>query len=209
MTAMTNARKIPRGARRRIELVDVAQQLFLERGYADTTMQMIAEAAGASKETLYRHFASKELLLAEIVGRKATLISGPDTAIEHDGPPDQVLYEFGLGLLRIVLQGQSACLFRIVVAEAARSPELGDLFYARGPGMTAERLAAYMERATRLGELQCDDPLAAARLFLGAVVAHFHVRRLVQSSWTPPPDAEIERHVKAAVGMFLAYYAPR
>jgi len=110
-------------------------------------MQMVAEAAGASKETLYRHFASKELLLAEIVGRKATLISGPNAAIEQNAPADQVLFAFGVGLLCIVLRDQSACLFRTVVAEAARSPKLGDLFYSRGPGVTTERFAAYLSRA--------------------------------------------------------------
>jgi TetR/AcrR family transcriptional regulator, mexJK operon transcriptional repressor len=209
MRASTATRKVPRGARRRVELVDVAEQLFLDRGYADTTMQMVAEAAGASKETLYRHFASKELLLAEIVGRKATLISGPDAAIEQGGPADQVLFEFGVGLLRIVLRNQSACLFRTVVAEAARSPQLGDLFYSRGPGVTTERLAAYLARASQSGELRCKDPLAAARLFLGAVVTHYHVRRLVQSSWKPPKEAEMRRHVKGAVDMFLACYAAR
>ena len=191
-----------------MELVDVAERLFMERGYADTTMQMVAEAAGASKETLYRHFDSKELLLAEIVGRKATLISGPDAAIQQDGPPHEVLLEFGIGLLRIILRSQSACLFRTVVAEAERSPQLGDLFYARGPGVTTERLAAYLERASRLGELRCKDALGAARLFLGAVIAHYHVRRLVQSSWEPPTEPEIKRHVKSAVSMFLACYAP-
>lgn len=209
MIASSTARKVPRGARRRQELVDVAEQLFLERGYVDTTMQMVAETAGASKETLYRHFASKELLLAEIVGRKATLISGPDAAIQQNGPPDQVLFEFGFGLLRIILRSQSACLFRTVVAEADRSPQLGDLFYARGPGVTTERLAAYLERASQLGELRCEDPLGAARLFLGAVIAHYHVRRLVQSSWKLPTEAEIKRHVQAAVSMFLACYAAR
>jgi len=81
-------RKVPRGDRRRLELIDVAEKMFLERGYAETTMQVIAEAAGASKETLYRHFESKELLFAEIVGRKAQMISGPDTGITRGGVPE-------------------------------------------------------------------------------------------------------------------------
>src|ERR1700685_4605474 len=84
-------RKVPRGERRREELIDVAEKIFLERGFPETTMQMIAEAAGASKETLYRHFESKEFLFAEIVSRKARLISGPDGAIARGGSPEVVL----------------------------------------------------------------------------------------------------------------------
>jgi TetR/AcrR family transcriptional repressor of mexJK operon len=209
MTATVSARKVPRGERRRMELVDVAEQMFLERSFADTTMQMIAERAGASKETLYRHFASKELLFAEIVSRKAAEISGPETALMRGGNPESVLFELGFGLLRTILTGQASCLFRTVVSEAARTPELGDLFYQRGPGLTVERLATYLERACKRGELRCNDPQTAARLFLGAVVSQYHLRRLVQSSWKPPAEREIERHVEAAVTMFLAQYGSR
>jgi hypothetical protein len=46
----------------------------------------------------------------------------------------------------------------------------------------------------------------AARLFLGAVVSQFHLCRLVQSSWKPPTTGEIDRHIKAAVSMFLAEF---
>ncbi len=202
-------RIVPRGDRRRLELIDVAEKMFLERGYAETTMQVIAEAAGASKETLYRHFESKELLFAEIVGRKAQMISGPGTGITRGGAPEAVLSELGTNLLRAISTGQSSFLFRTVVAEAVWTPELGDLFYERGPGLTVTRLTQYLADATEKGDLHCDDPVVAARLYLGAVVAQFHLCRLVQSSWKPPTKSEIDRHVKAAVSMFLAEFGAR
>ena len=202
-------RKVPRGDRRRMELIDVAEKMFLERGYAETTMQVIAEAAGASKETLYRHFESKELLFAEIVGRKAQMISGPDTGITRGGAPEAVLLELGTNLLRAISKGQSSFLFRTVVAEAVWTPELGDLFYESGPGLTVIRLTQYLADATEKGALHCDDPALAARLYLGAVVSQYHLCRLVQSSWKPPTSSEIDRHVKAAVSMFLAEFGAR
>jgi TetR/AcrR family transcriptional regulator, mexJK operon transcriptional repressor len=203
------SRKVPRGERRREELIDVAEKTFFEHGFSDTTMQMIAEAAGASKETLYRHFESKELLFAEIVSRKARLISGPDGAIARGGSPQTVLTALGESLLKTVCTGQGSFLFRTVVAEAAWTPELGDLFYERGPGLTVNRLTQYLADATERGELSCDDPIVAARLFLGAVAAQFHLRRLLQSNWKPPPAGEIDRHVRAAVSMFLSEFGPQ
>jgi TetR/AcrR family transcriptional regulator, mexJK operon transcriptional repressor len=208
-TQSVAARKVPRGARRRMELIDIARQVFLERGFADTTMQMIAEKAGASKETLYRHFASKEDLFAEVISRKAQQISVPTAAFARGDNPETVLSELGISLLRAILTGEGACLFRNVVSESARTPELGDLFYERGPGVTIERLSAYLAAASKAGALACDEPALAARLFLGAVVAQFHIRRLVQSNWKPPGDREIRRHVEAAVQMFLAQYGVR
>jgi TetR/AcrR family transcriptional repressor of mexJK operon len=202
-------RKVPRGDRRRMELIDVAEKMFLGRGYAEVTMQMIAEAAGASKETLYRHFESKELLFAEIISRKTRQISGPDAPMARGGSPETVLSELGINLLRAIVTGEASFLFRTVVAEAARTPELGDLFYERGPGLTAERLTQYLKEASARGELHCDDPAVAARLFLGAVVSQFHLRRLFQSAWKPPTEKEIIRHIKAAVSMFLAQFGAR
>jgi TetR/AcrR family transcriptional regulator, mexJK operon transcriptional repressor len=202
-------RKVPRGERRRSELIDVAEKMFLERGFAETTMQMIAEAAGASKETLYRHFESKELLFAEIISRKARQISGPDAPMARGGSPQAVLSALGVNLLRTIARGEASFLFRTVVSEAARSPEFGDLFYARGPGLTVERLTQYLAEACARGELRCDDPHLAARLFLGAVVSQFHLRRLFQSDWQPPTEKEISRHVEAAVSMFMAKFGAR
>jgi TetR/AcrR family transcriptional regulator, mexJK operon transcriptional repressor len=202
-------RKVPRGERRREELIDVAEKMFLERGFAETTMQLIAEEAGASKETLYRHFESKELLFAEIVSRKARLISGPDTAIARGGSPETVLSDLARNLLRAITTGHGSHLFRTVVAEAVHSPELGDLFYDRGPGLTVERLTQYLAATSAKGDLSCDDPAVAARLFLGAVISQFHLCRLVQSTWKPPTQKEIARHVEEAVSMFLAKYGVR
>jgi TetR/AcrR family transcriptional regulator, mexJK operon transcriptional repressor len=209
MAKSTVVRKVPRDDRRRMELIDVAEKMLLERGYAETTMQMIAAAAGASKETLYRHFESKELLFAEIISRKARQISGPDAPMTRGGSPETVLSELGVTLLRTIVTGEASFFFRTVVAEATRTPELGDLFYERGPGLTAERLTQYLKEASRRGELHCDDPSVAARLYLGAVVSQFHLRRLFQSTWKPPTEKEIGRHVKAAVSMFLAQFGPR
>lgn len=45
------------------ELSVIAQDLFVEQGYEETTVEQIAAAAGMSKRTFFRHFASKEDLV--------------------------------------------------------------------------------------------------------------------------------------------------
>ena len=44
----------------RAELAEAAQELFLANGYEATTVDQIAEAAGISKRSFFRYFASKE-----------------------------------------------------------------------------------------------------------------------------------------------------
>ena len=54
--------------RRRRQLLDVAMQVFAERGFHDASMNDIAVAAGVTKPVLYQHFASKRELFAELLG---------------------------------------------------------------------------------------------------------------------------------------------
>ena len=56
---------------RRLELVDLAQRLFLERGYERTTVNDVIDAAGVSKGAFYHHFRAKEELLEAIAERFA------------------------------------------------------------------------------------------------------------------------------------------
>ncbi|HEY0248498.1 MAG TPA: helix-turn-helix domain-containing protein [Gryllotalpicola sp.] len=52
-------------ARTRAQIVDVAVNLFLEKGYDGTTMEEIAEQAEVGTTTLYRYFPSKDLILLD------------------------------------------------------------------------------------------------------------------------------------------------
>ena len=64
MGAATN-KLTARSRAKRDQIRATAQQLFLERGFANTGTNLIAKEAGVSKETLYRYFPSKEELLAD------------------------------------------------------------------------------------------------------------------------------------------------
>ncbi len=72
---MTTAKRkrMPRADRMR-QMIEVAEQVFAERGYAAASMDEIAELVGVSKPMLYEYFNSKEgLLLACIRESRAVL----------------------------------------------------------------------------------------------------------------------------------------
>lgn len=200
------ARKVPRGEQRRTELATVAEQLFLKYGFTDTTMQMIAVEAGASKETLYRHFSSKEALFAELINARAAKVAGPQSAMARDEPPQTALFELGMSMMQMMTKGDKSTVFKIIIADAQRSPELAQIFYDQGPGMTLKRLTAYLRTATERGLLNCPDPRRAAKLFLGAVVSHHHLHCLIGQP-APVSSLEMKQHVQAAVDMFLSHFS--
>ncbi len=170
-------------------------------------MQAIAEEAGASKETLYRHFGSKEGLFGEIVRTKSAQIAASlEEEITLQTSPDDVLFKVGYSLLKTLSCGDVLSFYAWVVAETRRAPELGRIFYELGPAMVRAKLKDYLERATAQKILACDNPVLATKLFLGSIVADVHLRALTLGDWAGLSEAEIYEQVEAAVRMFLARY---
>ena len=62
------------------ELTTVAQDLFLEHGYEQTTVDQIAAAAGMSKRTFFRYFPSKDDL---VIDRKSTRLNSSHSAVSR------------------------------------------------------------------------------------------------------------------------------
>ena len=185
----------------------VAEAVFLAEGFTETTMQRVAARAGASKETLYRHFGSKEELFAEVVNNRARCLVGQlDADFDRPNALGDVLRDVGVNLLGAMTSPEVTSLLRIVVAEAPRDPELGRIFYAVGPERTWTRLTAFLVAARERGEFVGADPGLAANIFLGAVTSNAHTARLVLVDPPPMGPVEIAERVDEVVAMFLLRY---
>ncbi len=57
-----------KGEKRKLELLRTAYRMFLEKGYENTSVDEIIEAAGIAKGTYYYYFQSKEQTLEEVIG---------------------------------------------------------------------------------------------------------------------------------------------
>jgi AcrR family transcriptional regulator len=73
---------MPRAERER-QMLTVAEEIFAERGYRDTSMDEIAERVGVSKPMIYEYFGSKEgLLVACIRAARAELLAATIASVE-------------------------------------------------------------------------------------------------------------------------------
>ena len=57
-----------KGERRKRDLLQIAYGMFISRGYENTSVDEIIEAAGIAKGTYYYYFQSKEQMLEEVIG---------------------------------------------------------------------------------------------------------------------------------------------
>ena len=183
-----------------------AHDLFLQRGFAATGVDAIAAQAGVSKATLYSYFATKEALFTAMVATKRVehgfllqelLVPGTDARA--------TLEAIAAGLLRLLLAPDTLNIYRLVIHEAGRTPELGRRFDEAGPGYFRARLKAYIERLAEAGRLKLDDPDLAVGHFIGLIRADVHLKALLGGG--SPSAAEIERRAKAGVEVFLRAYS--
>ncbi len=70
----------------RARIMDAAQKLFAERGYANTSMEAIATAAGVATDTVYASFRSKAGLLHKLLDIRVVGDEAPVGVIEREGP---------------------------------------------------------------------------------------------------------------------------
>ena len=124
-------------ARKRFAIVRAARQAFLKGGYAETSMDRIAKAAGVGIKTVYRHFEDKDDLFSAVMQAAFNPdafdpVSGrwrePEDEPERPWfakPPKNALVDAGVEYLHHVLSDEQLALYRVVIRDAHGFPELG------------------------------------------------------------------------------------
>jgi AcrR family transcriptional regulator len=193
---------------RREAILDVAQQVFLEEGYAAASMSSIAARLGGSKGTLYNYFKSKEELFLAYIRRHCLWQQEVMFALQADEKDVRAtLTRMGRAYLANTLTDFALRNFRLIVAEAERSPDIGLAFYDAGPRQGIGRLTAFFGRMHAEGRLDVEDPEAAAYDFLALCQNRLLKGRLC--NYIPElTDAQIDAAVQPAVEKFLKLYGP-
>lgn len=191
---------------RREAILDVAKGSFLNQGYAAATMSAIAAELGGSKGTLWSYFPSKEALFTAVIDRateefrqQLTLVLNPADDLEV------ALVRFCRHYLTRVMSADGVALHRLVVAEASRFPEVGKIFYERGPRQTHLLLARFIADAQDRGRLQGIDPIHAAQQLTWLCMAG-HYQMLLTGAADMVTAEDIAVDVDAAMTTFLRAY---
>ena len=125
--------------------------------------------------------------------------------IEASGDVREVLKDAAMRMVRFFMSDVGMQVYRIVVGESQRFPEVGREFYNSGPAMVREFLVRFLSRAVEEGKLRIDDVELAADQFPELCKAGLHLPMVlgIRDSYT---EDEIERVVDGAVEMFLCQY---
>ena len=189
-------------AAQRQALLQAASEVFLERGYANASVDAIVERAGGSKATVYALFGNKEGLLTALVAQSAESLAASVDALPADARFEDSLRAIGRSYLHLILQPKRVALYRLVAGESGRCPHLGDIFYRTGPQAVTTRVAEFFRAAVARGQLEATDPEQLAHFFVHALRGDHHNRVLFNPT-RMPTEPEIDRHIDFVVRTFL------
>lgn len=204
----------PRVVRTRAAVVDAARALFLRQGYAGTSVEQIAAAAGLTKRTVYNNYADKHALFTQIV---------MDTIAYAEAFASDLHAEFTVGVTAAnvrpklddlgrrlalgIVRAEVIALRRLLIGEVREFPSLAAEYFDRAPGQVIKALAAGFKHLARGRILRVTDPRRAAAQFAYLVAGASLDRAILMG--TVPPRSRVIAEARDGVETFMARYGPR
>lgn len=188
---------------RRKAILDAAEALFLEKGFAGVSLAAIVRRSGGSLATVYEMFGSKYGLLRAVVdrGREEELRGLDETARTLDSAAD-ALRLLALRHHRHIMSPRSIAFARVVIDASLRDPEFGRDFYRDFHLRFVDTLVAFFSEWAAAGKAGIDDPRAAAELYISTVMCNAPIKALLGQ----PRENTDPATINWRLAPFLAYF---
>jgi AcrR family transcriptional regulator len=186
------------------EILEAALDLFVEKGFAATRLEDVAQRAGVSKGTVYLYFDSKEDLF------KAVIRSGMVRAIEeaerrvaaYPGSATDLLRELYTAWWQNIGGTKLAGIPKLMISEAQNFPELARFYYEEVIQRGSQLFARTIERGVERGEFRPVNVDYAVR----ALVSPLIMRAIIEHSFLPcagPEDFDVPAYFDHTLGLVL------
>lgn len=187
---------------RGLMILNSAQELFFNKGFDETSLEMIINKAGGSRRSIYNEFGDKQGLLMAVIQRQVTVQTEIFTTIDRNlaakAALNKVCFEFVKGMLSPELMS----LFRLVVQQVVKFPQLGEMIYQKGPLAGILPLTDYLKHLAEEKIIVADDFQFSAQMLIEMAKGPLHTRSLLLPDKVATNE-EIEHQVAQAVEIFL------
>jgi AcrR family transcriptional regulator len=195
-----------RSALKRRAILEAGRTVFMRGGYERASMDEVAAVAKVSKQTVYKHFADKQTLFAEILtndmeGRAQELVQ----ALAETERNKSDLRELGRRHVTSIVKPEVMRMRRMVIGETDRFPELARAWSETGIQVGLAKLSERFAELAQRGVLRVEDPQRAAEHFNWLVLS----TPLNRSMFDPEvkfSQQELERFADEGVRIFEAAY---
>ncbi|MCZ4302799.1 TetR/AcrR family transcriptional regulator [Microbacterium oxydans] len=170
--------------RERIETAAV--RVFARRGFAASSIKDIADEAGLSAGSIYRHYASKEALFDALLEQASSGLVAASAMLSADADPVVLVREFTRVFVTDLMNGNGEAEFFLVINQG---------FISDTPAGTAERLArtqrplwdafeAVVRRGQAAGQFDVGDPAQLTAYYFAMLSGVAGMRTVIPTAMT-------------------------
>ena len=184
-------------AQKRAAILAAAKEVFLRQGYEGSSMETIAQAAGVSIMTLYRHAESKDDLFAAVISLACAAPEEEENAKEWEAfyklPLREQLMTNGILFQQKLAAPDTIALMRTVMGEVSRFPDLAQSAYRGTVGYMESLTEDLLARDEVSQSLGVDERQKLGRMFLDRLLGGNMLRLLLDLGGL----SEREKHERA------------
>jgi len=210
--------KMPKGAKKalgrpvdwskRDAILAEGMRLFMDHGFERTSVDEISAAAGVSKQTLYRHFSSKEEVLREaVVATTAKFTPDPNELQRGGMGTREALTRLAEGFIDLINSPEAVKMHRLLALKGPQEPQMAEIFWNAGPRRMVDTLAEFLSSQTKAGHLKVTDPHFVAESLFSCLKGECHMRQVIGVEGQSPDEGKSKR-VEFAINMLFALYGP-
>ncbi len=149
------------------KVLDTATTVFAQKGYGAASIGSIAGKAGVGKHTIYRRYKDKAALFRACMERQADhIMHGRDGDADRSGDVLERLRAVAERAAHTATNPEMVSLYRMVMAEAVRFPELAALFADTENDRLLQECAKLIREGQDAGVFRGEDTLFLASMFL-------------------------------------------
>jgi AcrR family transcriptional regulator len=154
------------------ELMAAALDLFVEKGFAGTRLEDVAQRAGVSKGTLYLYFDSKEALFNNVIqeGVIPVLVEGEGIAARHQGSAFELLEKLLTNWWAGIGETGFAGIPKLIVAEARNFPDMARFYYENVIRRGRALIGSALQRGMDSGEFARRDVETTVDLVIAPIL---------------------------------------
>lgn len=187
-------------------ILDNAEKLFLDKGFAGATMNDIAASCRMSKRTLYRLFPSKTDMFGELVRRHRR------TMVDVNRVGDEVPIRDALRKIMCVDLDEDEAqmrvhILRMVLMEAERTPDIASVVADETANGARSDLAGFLAARAEKGEIALADPDRGAEMLTDLTYGALSRRRADAYGWKDVDERR--RNIESGIDLFLFGAMPR
>lgn len=152
-------------ARRKARVMAIATDLFIQNGYAGTSLIDIARGAGVATRTLYQHFGDKEALFREVIYARDSAGALEKPRIMDGDTLFDALSRAAAYTIEVTYRPQAVGLMRLMIAEGQRFPDFIKQAANSIYGRFQHNIESVFAALDQAGVIPAGDHARSAQLF--------------------------------------------